>query len=76
MSSQGVLELPAGIWSNPYHAANSKISRTCEGPVMGRGLRGTHGVSMACSAMRSKLSGPTLVARRLRRHAKAGNKFS
>src|SRR5208282_618075 len=48
------------------YAANSRISRTCAGPTIGRGLRGTHGVPIACSAIRAKLSGPILTAPRLR----------
>src|ERR1700680_1911967 len=47
-------------------AASSRISRTCAGPLIGRGLRGTHGVPIACSAIMSKLSGPILTAPRLR----------
>ena len=35
------------------YAANSRISATCAGSAIGRGLRGTHGVAIACLAMRS-----------------------
>jgi len=55
------------------HAASSRISRTCAGPAIGRGLRGTHGVSIASSAMRAKLSAPILTAPRLRGIAEPGD---
>jgi hypothetical protein len=47
-------------------AASSRISRTCAGPSMRRGFRGTQGVCIAPAAMISKLSRPMPTAPRLR----------
>ena len=51
------------------HAASSNISRTSAGPAMGRGLRGTQGVPMACSAMRVEAVAPDLHRTEAARHA-------
>jgi hypothetical protein len=47
------------------YGANSRISRPCAWPAIGRGLRGTHGVPIACFAISSKLYRPILTAPRL-----------
>jgi hypothetical protein len=65
-SASAIAEPSAAPGGCGVPAANSRISRTWAGPAIGRALRGTQGVSIACSASRAKFSGPIFTAPRLK----------
>jgi hypothetical protein len=66
-SASAIAEPSAAPDGCGVRAANSRISRTWgAGPAIGRGLRGTQGVSIACSASRAKFSSPIFTAPRLK----------
>ena len=57
------------------YAARSRISRTCAGPSILRGLRGTQGVAIACLRDAVEMLGPDLDLVQAARHAEAADEI-
>ena len=64
----------AGIHRAPY-AARSRISRTSAGPPILRGLRGTHGVDIACLRDRVEMFFSDIHLMQAARHAEIADEF-